>query len=208
MLIRSTFFVGGLVLAATSFALPLININLPVADVLKPRNALLQYTIGGAGAVDETRWSHLLSATVGVYDRFEFGANNDTLGNGTVDLKYGLFEDKWGAVSVGFANASGKNIDPYVVARYDWSPELRFHGGVIRQANVATGYIGGDYNFGNGIIGQFEYTSRPDGASWVGATFATPVDGLSVQLAYGRSHRGSGSDRDLYFAWVGYNVKF
>lgn len=208
MLIRNSLILGGLALSASSFALPLININLPIADVLKPRQALLQYTIGGNGEISDARWSHLFSATVGVYENLELGVNHDTLGNGSWDAKYGLYSADWGAVSVGFASASGKEIDPYVVGRYDWSKDLRFHAGVIRNRNVATGYLGADYNLGNGLLAQFEYSSRPDGSTWIGATWTTPIEGLAVQVAYGRSHQGSGSSRDNYFAWAGYTVKF
>lgn len=179
---------------------------MPVADVLAHREgALSQYWYGTERKIDP-RWYPGWSVQVSWADRVELGLDNDFSGTTLANLKVSLVDGNKRlpnfALSAGAMNWSGKDVDPYVVARYDLSG-LRFHGGWVRTGGASRLMAGVDFPLFAGVTGMIDGTTGPDSVWWFGA--AGNVDalpGLNYWLGAGVPTRKS--DGTQFGVLVGY----
>lgn len=198
--------VGMAVLGGVSAAsaVPTSLISMPIADILKHREVALGYTISGYDRSFQKNYDHLMSGTVGLFDRVEIGGGHDLRGNGNWSAKVLLFENDKGGLSAGWMNIDGGASDPYVVGRLDFGA-LRVHGGWGRFDKVNTGMVGLDYGFSDRIVFQADHFGGRDGYTWFAASYLLD-GGWSLQAAYGKPNNSA--NPDSHFGFVGYGFRF
>lgn len=96
---------------------------IPVADILRHREAMIAYSIYGSEKNIDPTVTHAHAITIGLFDRLEIGYDNDFKGSTTFNAKLLLLEEpedgKW-ALSAGIMNWDLYGYsEPYAVARYD-----------------------------------------------------------------------------------------
>jgi hypothetical protein len=148
---------------------------IPIADILRHREAFFGYTIGGTERNVDKSISHANYLTIGLFDRIEFGYDNDFNRNTVYNAKVLLWEaPKTGqmAVSAGFQNWDGKGyLEPYVVGRYDL-PFCRLHLGALRDDRWRL-IAGTDFPLFGSCTGAIDFMSGPGARMWT--SFSLPV---------------------------------
>lgn len=183
---------------------------MPIADILKHREAFCYYGISGNERHIDKRVYHVNSANIGLFDRVELGYDNDFEGNTVLNVKLSLYESTKAdyGLSAGFTNVDTKNkyVEPYVVGRYGFGNGLRLHAGTIRTDRWRV-MIGADYAVGNDWLLAADWQSGPNGAVWAGATYnIAKIPGLSVSAFVGfPSVRSDGIQHQLL---VNYAFRF
>lgn len=170
---------------------------MPIADILKHREAFAFAGLSGTERNVSKGYSYFNAATVGLFDRAEIGFDNDFLGNTTYNIKVQLFDSlpklEGTSLSVGLVNCTGAYREPYVVARRDFK-DFRLHAGYWNTMGCGRMMIGADFSvFGNGT-GTIEFLSGPSSITW--GSLYVPIDaipGLGVVLGVGvPSNRSEG----------------
>lgn len=188
------------------------SLNLiPIADIVRHREGFAMYAITGTNQ-DKT-YIHANSLTVGLFDRIEFGYDNDFLGNTTYNAKLLLIDKPKQApnlqFSVGFTSATFDHDyrEPYAVASYSF-PEVRVHAGYWRTGGVSRGFFGADFACGcKDLSAMVETLTGPNGYSYVGLSYNIPwVPGLSLSLSVGIPYEKS--DPTIRSAFLIYYFKF
>ncbi len=181
------------------------SLSMPIADVLKHREAQVMYTAYGNERNVDKGYVHEFSFCAGLSDRFELAASSDGLGNGVWHAKALLFETKNAALSAGLQNINGAQSDPFVVARYDL-PGLRLHGGWTRD-DASRALLGVDVPINDVFTSAVEHATGPNGYTWVGGFIAVPkVPGVSLTVGIGLPNtKADGVQHQL---GVTYTVRF
>lgn len=178
---------GSLFLACASQATPTGLFLMPIADILKHREAFAFAGLLGYERNVSKGHDYFNAATVGLYNKVEVGYDSDFMGSISGNVKLQLFEGKGTALSVGVVNWRGDAVDPYIVGRYD-GKGYRLHGGVWRTGGTGRLMLGTDFPVAEGLTGSLEFLSGPGSQGWAGLFYAIPgIPGLGVQVAAGIS---------------------
>lgn len=175
--------------------------NMPIADILKHRECSFEAAAGGAEHGDAKRYGYTTALAMGLFDRIEFSAEADYLGSYVGSAKLLLWENpkflKNSALSVGFKGLRGKDVDPYVVARFDCKG-YRLHGGIWRTEGCARPMLGSDFPVVPNVVGTLEYLGGPEGESWTSLTYSPPrLAGFQITLAAGVGHGHEGRSEGI-----------
>jgi hypothetical protein len=200
----------GAVLASCVSAGPTGLSLIPIADILRHREALLTYGAAAAGNPSKAQYGHANGALAGLFDRVELGCDNDFAGGNTYNVKLLLWEGGEksipGALSVGFCNANGNYREPYVVGRYDLK-NMRLHAGYWRTEGTNRGIVGVDFPAFRDATGMIEHLTGPGGSTWVGLAVNIPkASGLSVAVSvkFPSNHQ----EKVEHAITVGYGFRF
>jgi hypothetical protein len=177
--------------AACAQATPTGLFWMPIADILKHREAFAFAGLMGTERNVSKGYSYFNAATVGVLNRAEIGYDNDFLGNTTYNIKVQLFDSpkklEGTALSVGIVNCTGAYREPYVVGRHDFK-DFRLHAGYWNTMGCGRFMVGADCKvFGTGT-GSLEFLSGPGSTTW-GSIYMpiAAVPGLGILGAVGYS---------------------
>lgn len=175
--------------AGLSQASPTSLFLMPIADVLKHREAFAYVGLYGYEHNVDPAYSFFNAATIGLFNRVEVGYDNDFRGFTSMNVKAQLFETpKWApnmAMSVGAMNWRGDKADLYAVGRYD-GKGYRLHAGWWRTMDSDRAMVGTDFPVPGGFTGALEYLSGRGGSTWGSLFYSIPqIKGLGVQIAVG-----------------------
>lgn len=182
---------------------------IPVADILRHREAAIAYTISGTEKGIDPTVTHAHAITIGLFDRLEVGYDNDFLGSTTLNAKILLLEEpvdgKW-ALSAGIMNWDLYGYsEPYLVGRYDL-PSCRLHLGAIRDDRWRL-IAGVDFPIFGDWTAMLDYKSGPGSYTWFGLSAPIRgVEGLSVWAGVG--YPMTRSDGVQWSASLTYVVRF
>jgi len=163
---------------------------IPIADIVRHREAFGMYSIAGTNL--DKSYVHGNSLTVGLFDRIEFGYDNDFLGSTSYNAKILLVEGWKQApqlmVSAGVMNGSFDSDyrEPYLVG--SWSlDKATLHAGYWRTGGVNRAIFGADFETGlPGLIGLAEHLTGPNGYTYLGLNYEfSAIPGLSLTVSFG-----------------------
>lgn len=178
---------ASILVAGAAQASPTSLFLMPIADILKHREAFVYVGLVG---YERNVWKghdYYNAATVGLFDRVEVGYDNDFMGVTSGNVKLQLLEQSNYALSVGVMNWRGDKADPYVVGRLD-GKGYRLHGGVWRTEGTERVMLGADFPVLTGLSGSVEFLSGPGSQGWASLFYQIPgVPGLGVMGAVGAS---------------------
>jgi hypothetical protein len=201
----------GAVLVSTATATPTALNVIPIADTLKHREAVLNYTVTGQEAKISKQYAHGNFVQVGLLDKLELGYDNDFNGNTFLNGKLNVMDGdqkflKGVALSVGVTGVKGKNVDPYVVARKDFG-KLRIHGGWWRVAKVNSAIWGADYEVSDAVTLMVDHISGTNNYTYVGLYTDVPaIKGLNIGAAMG--FNGNKANGKVHLVSVSYGFRF
>ncbi len=202
--VRLSALAGSLLLAATAHTTPTGLFMIPIADILKHREAFTYAGLLGYERNVYKGYDYFNAVTVGLYDRVEVGYDSDFRGTISGNVKLQLVENKTGAVSVGVVNWIGNAVDPYVVGRLD-GKGYRLHGGLWRTGGTGRLMLGADFPVAEGLTGSVEFLSGPGSQTWASLFYSIPsIPGLGVMVAGGvSSDRSAGIQHSalLYYSF-------
>lgn len=188
------------------------SLNLiPIADIVRHREGFGMYSI--AGSNQDPRYIHGNSLTLGLFDRIEFGYDNDFLGNTTYNAKLLLIDKPKQApdlqFSVGFTSGTFDHDyrEPYAVGSYSFK-DFRVHAGYWRTGGVSRGFFGADFAVGcPDLSAMVETLTGPNGYTYLGLCYNIPaVPGLSLSVSFGLPTEKS--DPTIRAAYLIYYFKF
>lgn len=200
---RLLFIVACLGLGGTSWAGFTALNYVPIADILRHREALFSYSLTGYERNIDKRYYHNNGLTVGLLDRIEVGYDTDLANTTSLNAKLLVVDGYKGfSASVGVSNWADRTADPYVSLSYDLE-RCRLHGGLWSQGGVGTAYIGIDFGLGDSFTIMGEHITSGIGSTWVGGFYSVKqVPGLGVQLAVGiPNDRSQGLSHMLYISY-------
>lgn len=162
---------------------------IPIADILKHREAELEFALSGIEHNVSKGYTFSQSGTVGLFDRFEAGYESDFLGHITYDVKLQIFESPprlpGSALSVGIMNCLGGHREPYVVGRYDLKG-FRLHGGYWNTQGEGRAFLGTDFPLFEGGSGSLETLLGHHGSAWASLNWDLKwFPGVAVSFAVG-----------------------
>lgn len=198
-------------LVALGAASPTSLSIIPIAEVLRHREAFAALYASGSGGPGRSQIQHTNALTVGLFDRVELGFDNDYRRTSTWNAKALLVETPSGQmVSAGWMNASGKAGDPYLVVQAPLtlgSRSARLHAGVGRFSGVGQGFLGLDMEVSDDLVAALEHISGSSGYTWLGVWKAIPkVEGLELGLSYGHPNRRSNGTQ--FYAMASLSFRF
>lgn len=172
-----------------AFAGPTGLALMPIADVLKHREAMTELSLAGVERNVSRATEYGQALTIGLWDRLEVGFESDFRGETTANVKFQLFEGPKflpnTALSVGVTNWRGDVVDPYVVGRLD-GKGYRLHAGYWRTLGADRLAIGSDFPVGGVLVGSIEHLTGRGGATWAEMTYAFErIPGLELGVAVG-----------------------
>jgi hypothetical protein len=179
---------GGVLAAGSAYAGPTGCASIPIADILRHREAASGYFINGTERNVDRAITHSAYLLVGLFDRIEVGLDTDFNGSNVYNAKILLYESPDAgriALSAGVQNWNGSaSAEPYLVGRYDL-PFCRLHVGALKQDSWRA-IVGLDFPiFGDGS-GMIDFTSGPGSRIWTGIFLPIPkVDGLAFEAYAG-----------------------
>lgn len=182
---------------------------IPVADILRHREAMIAYSIYGSEKNIDPTVTHAHAITIGLFDRLEIGYDNDFKGSTTFNAKLLLLEEpedgKW-ALSAGIMNWDLYGYsEPYAVARYDL-PFCRLHLGAIRDDRWRL-IAGVDFPLFGDWSGMIDFKSGPGSYTWFGLSAPIKgIEGLSIWAGVG--YPSTRSDGVQWSASLTYVVRF
>jgi hypothetical protein len=171
--------VAGMASASESFL-----ISIPVADVLGHREAYaMVYAYGYERNVNRGGYDWGQGFEVGLFDRLEFGYDNDLRGGTELNVKFQFAHGANWAISAGIDGATpgAKTANHYVVGRFD-AGTLHFHAGLMRNDRNRL-LLGIEGDLKEGWSWMADFTSGPGSYAWVGLN--APVGPLWLTLAAG-----------------------
>lgn len=180
--------IGGVLLAATAKAGPTGCASIPIADILRHREALAGYFVSGTERHIDRAITHTGDILIGLFDRIEMGIDSDFNGSTVYNAKILLFEspnDARFAVALGLQNCDlSRSAEPYAVARYDL-PFCRLHFGALKHDSWRL-IVGLDFAiFGDGAA-MIDFTSGPGSRVWTGVSLPIPkLEGLAFEAYAG-----------------------
>lgn len=156
---------------------------IPIADILRHREGIIGYAMSGTERNVDKAIGHGHYLSLGLFDRIEFGYDNDFNGSTVYNAKILLYETpETGkmAVAAGIQNWDGHGYsEPYLVGRYDL-PFCRLHFGALKDDRWRM-IAGTDFPLFGSCTGAIDFTSGPGSRIW--ASFSAPIpgiDGLAV----------------------------
>ncbi|MFN3685146.1 MAG: hypothetical protein ACK41F_14620 [Fimbriimonadaceae bacterium] len=200
---RAPIVLAAAAVAESAWCCPTALNVMPIADVLRHREAMVYlWTQGNERSVDPV-YHHGNSLQVGLWDRLEVGYDDDFEGTTTWNAKVLLGEGKDGAVSVGWTSIEGDRATPFVVGRLDL-PGWRLHAGWTRDG-VSRAMIGLDAPLGSWTL-MAECIGGEGGATWIGACGEALAPGLTLTLSVGVPH--ARSDGIQHIVCLQYGLRF
>ncbi|MCW5940293.1 MAG: hypothetical protein KF884_11180 [Fimbriimonadaceae bacterium] len=194
----------GSILSAT----PTVLVVMPIADILRHREAMVEYALAGHERNIDKRVYHSNGLTLGLFDRVELGLANDFEGTTTWDAKVLLYErpnDGKIAVSAGFTNLDKGRADKYLVARHDFA-SFRLHGGWYQNDRNRL-MVGIDAPIGQDLTLMADFVSGPGSTAWVALSGEVgTITGLVWTVAGGAPMRKS--DGYQYSVGLSYTARF
>lgn len=200
--------------AATSAAQawPTSLITIPIADILRHREAYLNYYVSGNEQHIDNMTYHTHAVTVGLFDRIEVGYDNDTLGTTVYNGKLLIYEEPSAgkyAVSAGFFNSMDGRADSYLVGRYDID-RVRFHAGWLKN-DMNRLMLGLDADLGSRWGMEFsalaDFVSGPSSRTWVGLNVNfEKLPGFGIMVGVG--FPADKPEGIQYTVSIGYGFKF
>lgn len=176
---------AALLAAGAAYAGPTSLFTMPIADCLKQFEGFAYAGLQGTERNVSKGYSYYNAVTIGLGHNVEVGYDSDFMGSISGNVKYQLFENSKGAVSVGVSNWRGDAVDPYVVGRLD-EKGYRLHAGLWRTMGTGRLMVGADFPVVPSVSGAVEYLSGPGGQAWGSLYYEIPkVPGLSLGLALG-----------------------
>lgn len=155
---------------------------MPTADVMGHREILVTYAFSGTERKISKKVNHVNGLEAGLFDRIELGVDNDFANTTTWNLKILLLEGKdstW-AISGGYMNGYDRQVDSYVVGRYDLK-NLRLHAGWMQNADGGHAMGGVDFPIFGSATGMVEYLDGPNPYGYVGINWEIPrLPGFAV----------------------------
>lgn len=206
-MIRLSFTCACIALGSTTWAGYTALNYVPIADILRHREAIFAYSLTGYERNIDKRYYHTNELTIGLLDRVEIGYVNDFADSTSINAKVLLLDGYRGlSASVGVSNWVDRSADPYLAMSYDMKC-CRVHGGLWRQGGVGTAFIGVDFGLGDSISIMGEHVTSGIGSTWLGAYYELKqVPGLGVQFAVGVPN-----DRSLptaHMLYISYGYRF
>lgn len=203
-------FLGGILLAAQAWSYPTVLHFMPIAEILKHREIYLAHNAAGTERQIDKRILHSNTGVVGLFDRIEIGWVNDYGHETTLDAKVQIFDGAPGlanfALSAGFIGWRGREIDPYLVGRYD-AGAYRLHAGWIRESHEHKLMLGLDADMPSGFTFLADFFSGSSSFTYLGFSYEVPsVEGLLLTAGFGIPARRS--DGYQGYVNVGYGFKF
>ncbi|MBL8087017.1 MAG: hypothetical protein JNM85_02970 [Chthonomonas sp.] len=199
-------------LCASSFAAPTALNSIPSTDVLGHREASLVYTLAGTERKISKRYSHANSLQLGLFDRLEFGFDNDFDGFTPLNLKVGLAMPgdvkrlPGLALCAGYANHDGLAAEPYVVFSHPVACG-RLTCGYAHSGGRHRALLGWDQEIMRDTVLMLDHTSSVNGFTWVGLSYnIAAVPGLSVWV--GAARPNTSGDGTQHSASLTYNFRF
>ncbi|MDI9641455.1 hypothetical protein QPK87_07270 [Kamptonema cortianum] len=162
--------------------------NIPTADILRHREMLLAYGSSGTERHIDKSVGHYIGLQLGLFDRLEFGLDNDFLGSSVTNAKLLLWEspdEGRSALSIGIRNwATDNTAEYYIVGRYDM-PGHRLHLGAMRTDRWLI-IAGVDFPVNDQWSASLDFTSGPSSSTWLGLDYAIPsISGLNITFMAG-----------------------
>lgn len=193
-------------LATASYAGPTGLNFMPIADMLGHREAYLAYSGSGTERKISTKVDQSHGLTVGLFDVMEVGYDNDFEGTTVYNLKIALANnDVWG-LSIGLMSLRKEESESYVVARYNVSDRVRFHGGWLENGQ-SRGMFGLDVALNDNFTFMADTVSGRDSSTYVGFNAVFPsFPGFDITVSAGIPH-----ERSTGYTWVvavGYGTRF
>lgn len=180
--------------------------QMPTADILRHREVSIEYTLSGTETGIDGKHYHNGAVVLGLWDRLELRADHDLDKARSWSFNLLALEDRtWKgfALSGGFAGLNGRQGDPFVAARQDFSG-WRAHLAWQRGGGLSRLHFGVDFPvFGDSAF-VLESQSGPHGYSWATLSLPIkPVPGLSLDLAVGYPHvRTDGVQHQASLWWI------
>ncbi len=198
---------GGLLVATHAWAYPTVLHFMPIAQILKHREIYLAHNAAGTERQIDKRILHSNTGAIGLFDRIEIGWVNDYGHETTFDAKVQIFDGVSNfALSAGSMGWRGRDIDPYLVGRYD-AGAYRLHAGWIRESNEHKLMLGLDADMPHGFTFLADFFSGSSSFTYLGFSYEVPaVEGLLLTVGFGIPARRSDGYQG-YFN-VGYGFKF
>lgn len=170
--------------SACANAYPTALTFMPIANILRHREASLYYAATGNERHISKTYVHGFGAQIGLLDRVELGYDTDFLGNNWWNAKVLIVDDPRGmpgfSLSVGSMNYQKGLHDPYVVAGLDLD-FARLHAGAIRVSNVKRAMFGVDFSVLGNCTGMIEHVTGPNSFTWASLNVPIPgVEGLAL----------------------------
>lgn len=198
--------------ASVAQAWPSSLITMPIADILRHRETYLNYYVGGNEQHIDNMTYHTHAVTVGLFDRIEFGYDNDTLGTTVYNGKILIYEEPTSgkyAVSAGIFNRIDGVGDTYVVGRYDFD-RIRIHAGWL-QNDMNRLMAGVDVDLGARWGLEFsalaDFVSGPSSRTWLALNVNfEKIPGLGLLVGVG--FPADKPEGIQYTVSIGYGFRF
>ncbi|MBN9502993.1 MAG: hypothetical protein J0H02_14550 [Armatimonadetes bacterium] len=185
---------------------------IPIADILKHREAVVGYGLTGNERNIDKGYSHYAWTTIGIGDGVEVAYGHDLQSGGvlsgtsyTLHIKAQLYEGKNSALSIGASNYTGDGLkcDTFAVGRYDL-PFCRLHVGYMHDDEHRM-IFGTDFALFGDCTGMLEWISGPHANGWVGFNMPIKqVPGLNLQLGVGVPADRKDGYQHTAIVWYGF----